>query len=332
MKMYCSCHQCMKESVGDVFLFGEGIGNLAEEGYVVFTCEKGHTTYFNNQSFKFETLFNKALKFYVDGEYEASLLMFSNSLERFYEFFIKSMCRNDGLDNLLIDYSLFNREGMNRSENQLGAFALLHLLKFNEYPVVLNNKQRQLRNDVVHNGKIIDKVDCYKYGNAVFDIIKEVVCKMKKYNKNIFIEESLAQQIKVGSILKQREINNVGSMLEYNSFTMIENIESLNYDSMIETTSKMEKTQSLEKIKERNIMVDMLRKRLEKILEKVKFKINTYAEKYAKENFELKVEKYENVDEIENIIINAISDKFHLVCSAEISKDDNFKIKDIKEC
>ena len=31
MKMYCSCHQCMKESVGDIFLFGEGIGNLAEE-------------------------------------------------------------------------------------------------------------------------------------------------------------------------------------------------------------------------------------------------------------------------------------------------------------
>ena len=332
MKMYCSCHQCMQESAGDVFLFSEGIGNLVEEGYIVFTCEKGHTTYFNNQSFKFETLFNKALKFYVDGEYEASLLMFSNSLERFYEFFVKSMCRNDGMDDFLIDNNLFNREGMNRSENQLGAFVLLHLLKFNEYPVVLNNKQRQLRNDVVHNGKIIDQDDCYKYGNLVFDIIKEVVCKMKKHNKNMFNEEIMIKMIKTGSVLQHKGIRNVGSMSEYNSFTMFENVEDLNFDSMIETTSKMEKAQSLEKIKERNVLLDMLRRRLDIVLEKVKLKINSYAEKYVNENFELKVEKYENVDETENIVINAMSDKFHLMCSIEISKDDNFTIKDIKEC
>ena len=56
------------------------------------------------------------------------------------------------------------------SERQLGAFALLWLLRFKEAPAILENKQVSFRNDVIHKGRIPSRDEAVQFGDAVLNV------------------------------------------------------------------------------------------------------------------------------------------------------------------
>lgn len=113
-----------------------------------------------------------------DGYYREAVANFSSALERFYEFFIKTICISRKIELAKVDKAWSNVSS--QSERQLGAFVFLHLLEFNEKPNILSsNKEVPYRNSVIHKGKIPTNKEAIWFGNVVLKLIQLTVKKLK---------------------------------------------------------------------------------------------------------------------------------------------------------
>lgn len=245
MKLFTTCPLCLTESPTE---YNAGIGNLEESGLIRFMCDKGHETIMNVQEFKFEILFYQAIKHYTNAEYETSLMLFANSLERFYEFFIKLYARKFSNNNTYVDNHLI--KSIDRSEQQSGAFKLLYFLVFNETPPTLSGKLIELRNNVVHNGQIIKQEDCYKYANAVLDILKNTVQKIKEKDEKIILEEVSMKMLYQVTEIQKLGFQPLGAQQTFISFTLCD-VSSYTIDGLIEHVSQFEAATSQNSINQR---------------------------------------------------------------------------------
>lgn len=164
-----------------------------DDGLYETFCPKGHQAFIVLQQQKFEVLLTIAAHAIMDGYYREAVSSFTSGLERFYEFFIKTLFREKQIDEkeFLFSWKLVS----SMSERQLGAFIFIHTLEFNRSPSLLKNAQVSFRNDVIHKGKIPTLQEALEYGQAVLDVIRPILMDIKeKYPKGV--ENAIFNHIK----------------------------------------------------------------------------------------------------------------------------------------
>lgn len=330
MKMFTCCAECMKINHGQKV--SSGIGNLNEEGYIDFICKYGHHCNILLQEFKFEYLFYQAIKHFVIAEYEESVMLFANSLERFYEFFIKLYTRKLIHNDYYIDNILINKT-LKFSERQLGAFNLLYFIIFNEEPLKLSEKKVNLRNNVVHNGKLILEKEAFEFGNEVYKIITSTIKKIKNKDKNIISTETDARIKNLKDYFTANNIKINGISTNYINFTIVNEISA--FEELIESARKMESALSPIAIQEREIAVETLEKEnqnfinvIKKIIEEQKLIKNI--DYPLKKSAEFIVNQYKYKNNIKKYVLLLKIDeyKFEIIANCE---NDKIVIKNINQ-
>ena len=114
------------------------------------TCAAGHTTVMILSNHKYDVLFQMAAYAINDGYYRDSVVTFTSSLERFYEFAIKCMTPDTGPARCVEESW---KRVARQSERQLGAFIFLWLREFAEIAPLLSDEEYGFRNRVVHDGR-----------------------------------------------------------------------------------------------------------------------------------------------------------------------------------
>ena len=150
---------------------------LRDDGRYEFTCEQGHTTVTVVQEQKFQVLFDLGAYATLDGYYREAVASFTSSLERFYEFFVKAVLFEDGLDEVTVAETW--KQVSSQSERQLGAFIFLYLKCFAEKPSLLRQNQTTFRNEVIHKGKIPSRDEAVQYGQEVLDTVRPILHRVK---------------------------------------------------------------------------------------------------------------------------------------------------------
>lgn len=322
MKMFACCAECMK--MNPVAKVSLGIGNLKEEGYIDFTCKYGHHCNIFLQEFKFEYLFYQAIKHFVIAEYEESVMLFANSLERFYEFFIKLYARNMTHKDEYIDNTLINKT-LKFSERQLGAFNLLYFIIFKDVPPNLSEKKVNFRNNVVHNGKLILEEEAFEFGNEVHKIITDTIAKIKTRDKNIISTETDARIKNLNDYCIKNNIKIDGTAKNYINFTIVNEIST--FEDLIESARKMEKTLSPIAIQEREIALEALEKEnqnfiniIKKIIEEQKLIKNIDYPLNESAEFIVHHYSYENNIKKYVLLLKIDEYKFEIIASSENDK------------
>jgi len=157
MRHYTYCHQCAEEKLGtDIIAIGEINSNLTS----ICECPNGHRFISGLMHELFDVLYLSALDSFSNGSYSESVMSFTASLERTYEFFIKVTLLKEGIKLEPID--LYWNELKNQSERQLGSFHSQYL-KAAGIPWKLDNKMVSFRNNVIHKGYIAIGEEVKKY-------------------------------------------------------------------------------------------------------------------------------------------------------------------------
>jgi hypothetical protein len=125
---------------------------------------------------KHEVLFAIASNALLDGYLRESIASFAASLERFYEFVIRVICRSKAISQKDVEkgWKVVSKQ----SERQLGAFSMLWFVEMGDPPVLLSNKMVELRNQVIHQGKVPTYDECIQFGKAVISVIYPIEFKM----------------------------------------------------------------------------------------------------------------------------------------------------------
>lgn len=175
MKLLIPCMACLQE-------LGEPTNEFAslefrDDGRYEVFCSRGHKSVTVLQQQKFEILFDIGANAILDGYYREAVSSFTSSLERFYEFCLKVLCKKRGIETDV--FATAWKQVSNQSERQLGAFLFLWASEFGEVPQLLSSNDAGFRNGVIHKGKIPTKEEALEYGKAVLAIIRPKILQLK---------------------------------------------------------------------------------------------------------------------------------------------------------
>ncbi|MBY6028171.1 hypothetical protein KUV41_02255 [Halomonas sp. DP8Y7-1] len=175
MNLLMPCMECFRELGYPTSEFA--LLEFRDDGRYEICCSRGHRSVTVLQQQKFEILFDIGANAILDGYYREAVSSFTSSLERFYEFCIKVLCRKRGIKSDV--FSMAWKKVSNQSERQLGAFLFLWASEFGEVPDLLSSKNAGFRNNVIHKGKIPTKEESLEYGNTVLAIIRPKISQLK---------------------------------------------------------------------------------------------------------------------------------------------------------
>lgn len=204
MEVFNCCMECLKEYGVPRYLSKGKVIQLNEKDididtyFVEMTCDKGHHTFTWLQTFKFEFLFDFAMREFVNEHYEAAIFYFGAAKERFYWFFVKVAMRKLSNDKNITDY--FYKFVKKDSKMQEGIFLALYSLLFNKKTRKFDDNIQALRNDVIHNGNLITREDCEKYGRAVLTLIVETINEIKALIPDFYEKELDARAKDMGEL------------------------------------------------------------------------------------------------------------------------------------
>ncbi|OUC12977.1 MAG: hypothetical protein B0A82_19735 [Alkalinema sp. CACIAM 70d] len=150
--------------------------SVRDDGIYEFECPEGHRSITVLRTPKHEVLFAIASNALLDGYLREAIASFAASLERFYEFVIRVICRAKSIPQKDIEKCW--KSISKQSERQLGAFTMLWFVEIGDPPDLLPNKMIELRNQVIHQGKVPTYQECIKFGQAVIDVISPIECTM----------------------------------------------------------------------------------------------------------------------------------------------------------
>lgn len=176
MKLPVTCAQCTQEDISNARIIATV--EFKNDGRYEIVCPKGHSSIIFLQEQKFEILFDIGAYAISDGYYREAVSSFTSALERFYEFFIKVVCITKNIDRETIDEAW--KGVSSQSERQLGAFIFIHLIETGRKPTLINNSKIKFRNDVIHKGKIPSKEQALAYGQAVLNVVRPLLIKLKE--------------------------------------------------------------------------------------------------------------------------------------------------------
>ncbi len=151
---------------------------LLNDGVYTVHCTKGHVGKVVLCNLNFELLYDLGINAIGDGYYKEAVTSITSSLERFYEFFIKTIWRVKGLDFSLID-SVW-KELSSQSERQFGAYIAAYSFAFGAIPPYMSNKQKSFRNNVIHKGEIPTREKTVKYAGEILEIIEGALNRLKE--------------------------------------------------------------------------------------------------------------------------------------------------------
>lgn len=127
---------------------------------------------------KFEVLFDFGALAFMNGYYREAVTDFATALERFFEFFVRTVFRERGLPDDAVEstWKLMSRQ----SERQLGAFAALYLNTTSQSPDFLRPERLQasFRNGVVHKGRMPSQEEAAAYAETVHALIRRLLSEL----------------------------------------------------------------------------------------------------------------------------------------------------------
>ncbi|MFM0500307.1 hypothetical protein [Paraburkholderia caffeinilytica] len=145
--------------------------HLTNEGMYVVKCDFGHSSVIGINLMNHEILFETGVFAILDGYYREAITSFAASLERYYEFAIRSIARAHGCPAFL--ENKIWKDISSQSERQLGAYIYLYSIHFKENPQLLSQKMTEIRNSAVHKGLIPSFDKAISFGEAVLSIVSE---------------------------------------------------------------------------------------------------------------------------------------------------------------
>jgi hypothetical protein len=163
MRTNISCPECSTAAGGFAVFHVE---TIREDGLYTGKCPNGHDLLVATQTLRHEMLFEIALNAIIDGYRREAISSFAASVERFFEFSLRVLSRNRQVPPQIFD--VVWRVVSKQSERQLGAFVFLYAASFAEEPHILSNRMTELRNDVIHRGKLPDQKQVLEFGDAAY--------------------------------------------------------------------------------------------------------------------------------------------------------------------
>lgn len=186
MRIHLYCPDCMAEMAKEesekgldgVLPILSNVYELLNDGVYTVRCSKGHQGIVVLNNLKFELLFDLGVNAIGDGYYREAVASITSSLERFYEFFIKTVWHAQGLSFEVIDKNW--KTMSNQSERQLGAYVAAYSYSFGEVAPLMSNNQTNFRNSVIHKGEIPTREKTIEYAGAILGLIDNVIVKLRK--------------------------------------------------------------------------------------------------------------------------------------------------------
>ena len=214
MKAIAGCVTCMKEA--SKILVSSGVpttvhffsAEMADNGVVYITCDKGHKTAGVFLGRKHQFLFESGCRALLDDYTNEAVSSFSAALERTYEFFIRVAYRKLGLSTTLLDTTWKSIKA--QSERQFGAFVILYPIIAGE-PFELPAAIPELRNKVIHRGYIARVEEVLKYAKDIFSLIRQIMAVLNnKCPTEMWVEINEAAQVQKSSVPAEMEWTYVG--------------------------------------------------------------------------------------------------------------------------
>ncbi len=138
-------------------------GEVLDDCSIVGACPKGHHNVIGLQMPKFDFLFQCAGRAFLDVYYRECVIGVDTSLERFFEFYVRFVCRCRKLapEELAKAWKPLS----NQSERQRGAFGLTYLLHMGKAPELgeYEGKWKELRNKATHQGYLPTREETLAY-------------------------------------------------------------------------------------------------------------------------------------------------------------------------
>jgi hypothetical protein len=175
MKFPMACLTCQIEHPGEVASLR--LLSIQEDSRYEVVCEQGHRDFFVLQNPKFDILFEIGAHAILDGYYREAVSSFQASLERCHEYFIRAALRQRSMPDDIVTKAW--KEVGKQSERQLGGFIMLYTVEFGGPPPLLSNKKIEVRNAVIHQGRIPQRQEAVDYGQAVLDIERRLLRDMR---------------------------------------------------------------------------------------------------------------------------------------------------------
>ncbi len=167
------CPQCILEQTkqGKQPRFNPIVGELDDNGTIHVTCDKKHYGVVLYDSRRYEVLIKSAARAFLDGYTNEVVAVMSSALERAYEFYIRVSCRAKELAQENVDATWKNVA--TQSERQFGAFQFMYL-QDNKMAFRLNPMVTEVRNKVIHRGKIVREAEALDFAENVFSVIRHL--------------------------------------------------------------------------------------------------------------------------------------------------------------
>jgi len=184
MKIKFYCPICFSEH-------GDGVESQVfitptDTGLYHVKCLQGHTTPTILQQMRFEVLFEIGINAIADGYFREAISSFAAALERFLEFYIFTVFQERGAQEAL--YDIIWKKVSSQSERQLGAYFFLYTLHEGKEPPYLQKPLVELRNQVIHKGRLPQRDEAIRFGNAVLKIISPIVRQLKIRSPELLLQ------------------------------------------------------------------------------------------------------------------------------------------------
>lgn len=192
MRIHLYCPDCLAEmsksgmnnSLKDIPPILSDAYELLNDGVYSVQCPKGHHGKVVLNNLNFELLFDLGINAIGDGYYREAVASMTSALERFYEFFIKTIWCERGLSFDVIDKNW--KTISSQSERQLGAYVMAYSSSFGENVPLMNNNQTSFRNSVIHKGEIPTREKTVKYAGEILQLIDCVLDNLRtKYAESL---------------------------------------------------------------------------------------------------------------------------------------------------
>lgn len=177
LRIEISCHKCTEQiAAGESGTVYSLVCSVRDDGVYELKCPEGHCTTTVLRTPKHEVLYLVGANALLDGYFRDALASFASSLERYFEFALRVVMGKKQInqDPLQATWKMMSMQ----SERQFGAFIAVWLMETGKpYTKLSQNKiteQANLRNKVIHQGKIPTLDECLNYGQYVIDVIAPI--------------------------------------------------------------------------------------------------------------------------------------------------------------
>lgn len=176
MHVHLYCPDCLAEASkeyekgkGSVAPILSEVYELLNDGVYTVHCPKGHTGKVVLDNLHFELLFDLGINAIGDGYYREAVASTTAALERYYEFFVKTIWHAQGVPFEIIDKNW--KEMSNQSERQLGAYIVSYSCAFGDVAPLMANNLTKFRNSVIHKGEFPTREKTMEYAGAILSLI-----------------------------------------------------------------------------------------------------------------------------------------------------------------